>query len=81
MIQIDIDAGLNWADDADRNIVKLPSAGTGLQAGSIAVAGRPGWWSWVVIDEIDATDGWIYFRQIDSREAADKGELAVTARR
>lgn len=81
MIQIDIDADLNWVDDADRNIAKLPSTGSGLQVGGIAVAGRPGLWSWVVIDEIDATDGWIYFRQIDSREAAQKGELAVAARR
>lgn len=81
MIQIDIDADLNWVDDADRNIAKLPSTGAGLQAGSIAVAGRPGLWSWVVIDEIDTTEGWIYFRQIDSREAAEKGELAVAARR
>lgn len=81
MIQIDFDADLNWVDDADRNIAKLPPAESGLRVGGVAVAGRPGLWSWVVIDEIDTTGGWVYFRQIDSREAAQKGELAVAARR
>ncbi|MBN9608909.1 MAG: hypothetical protein BGO26_15105 [Actinobacteria bacterium 69-20] len=81
MIQIDIDADLNWVDDDDRNIAKLPAGESGLYVGSVAVAGRPGLWSWVFIDEIDTAGGWIYFRQIDSREAAQTGELAVAARR
>lgn len=81
MIQIDVDADLNWVDDDDRNIAKLPEDESGLDVGSVAVAGRPGLWSWVVVEEIDAVGGWVYFRQIDSREAALKGELAVAARR
>lgn len=77
MIQIDIDADLNMVDDADRNMAKLPANAAGLEVGGVAVAGRRGFWSWVVIEEI--TDTSVFFRQVSSREAAAHGDLAVTA--
>lgn len=81
MIQIDIDADLNWVDDDDRHIARLPEITPRVKAGSVVVAGRPGLWSWVVIDEVDTAGGWVYFHQIDPSEAASRGDLAVAARR
>lgn len=77
MIQIDIDADLNMVDDEDRNMARLPKDSTRFEVGSVAVAGRPGFWSWVVIDEITRTS--IYFRQISARDAAAHGDLSVAA--
>lgn len=74
MIQIDIDADLNMVDDEDRNLARLP-ANSSLKVGGVAVAGRPGFWSWVVIEEID--DSTVFFRQVSAREAAAHGDLAV----
>lgn len=76
MIQIDIDADLNMVDDEDRNLARLP-ASSSLNVGGVAVAGRPGFWSWVVIEEIN--DGTAFFRQVSAREAAAHGDLAVPA--
>jgi hypothetical protein len=77
VIHIDIDADLNWVDDDDRNIAKVDGAATRFKAGGVAIAGRPGFWSWVLIDEVDGP--WIYFRQVDSSEAATHGELVIAA--
>ncbi|MGQ0842741.1 MAG: hypothetical protein ACT4QF_01270 [Sporichthyaceae bacterium] len=77
MIQIDIDADLNMVDDDDRNLAPLPLGTSRLKVGEVAVAGRPGFWSWVLIDEI--ADGSVFFRQISSHEAASRSELAVRA--
>lgn len=77
MIQIDIDADLNMVDDDDRNVGRLSVGSSGLRVGGVAVAGRPGFWSWVLIDEI--ADGSVFFHQISSAEAATHGELAVRA--
>lgn len=77
MINIDIDADLNWVDDEDRNIAKVDGAAARYKAGVVAIAGRPGFWSWVLIDEVD--EPWIFFRQIDSREAATHGDVVVAA--
>jgi len=77
MINIDIDADLNWVDDEDRNIAKVDDAATRYKVGDVAIAGRPGYWSWILIDEID--EPWIFFRQIDAREAATHGELVIAA--
>lgn len=74
MIHIDIDADLNMVDDDDRNVARLP-AGSHLAAGQAAVAGRPGFWSWVLIDEV--ADGSAYFHQISAAEAAEHGDLVV----
>lgn len=75
MIQIDIDADLNMVDDDDRNIARLPTNSTGLRVGGVAVAGRPGCWSWVLIEEI--ADASVFFRQISAREAAAHGDLTI----
>ena len=77
MIQIDIDADLNMVDDDDRNLAPLPRNAGHLKVGGVAVAGRPGFWSWVVIDEL--TDTSVFFRQVTAREAAAHGDLAVPA--
>jgi hypothetical protein len=77
MIQIDIDADLNMVDDDDRNVARRPVDMPGLRVGGVAVAGRPGFWSWVVVE--DMTDTSVAFRQISAREAAAFGDLAVAA--
>jgi hypothetical protein len=77
MLQIDIDADLNWVDDQDRNIAKVTGAATQYKPGDVVVAGRPGFWSWALISEVDAP--WVYFRQIDARDAAAHGQLVVAA--
>lgn len=77
MIQIDIDADLSMVDDEDRNFARLPADDARINVGAVAVAGRPGFWSWVQIDEIEDTI--VFFHQISAREAAAHGELAVPA--
>jgi hypothetical protein len=77
VIQIDIDADLNMEDDDERNFARLPLGNPLIKVGAVAVAGRPGNWSWVQIEEIDDTI--VFFRQISAREAAAHGELAVPA--
>jgi hypothetical protein len=77
MIQIDIDADLNMVDDDDRNVARRPVRSSRLRVGGVAVAGRPGLWSWVVIEDIDETS--VVFRQVSAREAAAFGDLAVAA--
>lgn len=74
MIHIDIDADLNMVDDADRNLARLP-AGSRLKAGDVVAAGRPGFWSWVLVDEV--AGGSVFFHQISGGEAAKRGELTV----
>lgn len=76
MISIDIDADLNLVDDECRNVARAPERRR-FQPGDVAVAGRPGFWSWVLIDEV--TTGSIYFRQISGREAATHGDLIALA--
>lgn len=77
MTHIDIEADLNWVDDEDRNIAKVDGGATRYKAGDVAIAGRPGFWSWVLIDDVDGS--WIYFRQVDAREATTHGELVIAA--
>lgn len=77
MIQIDLDADLNMVDDDDHNVARRPADAAHLQVGGIAVAGRPGFWSWVVIDEL--TDTSVVFHQVTAREAAAIGELTIAA--
>jgi hypothetical protein len=77
VIQIDIGADLSMVDDEDRNFARLPADTARIKVGAVAVAGRPGFWSWVQIDEIEDTI--VFFHQINAREAAAHGELAVPA--
>lgn len=62
-----IDADLHMEDDIGRNIGRLPQGQPWLVPGVVATAGRPGAWSWVVVDEVD--DGFVYFHQVSAREA------------
>lgn len=77
MIQIDIDADLSMVDDQDRNFARLPVGTRRIEVGAVAVAGRPGFWSWVQVDEIDDTI--VFFHQISTREARARGEIAIAA--
>lgn len=79
MLQIDIDADLNMVDDEDRNFARLPLSANHLRVGGVAAAGRPGAWSWVVIDEIDTQHGLVFFHQVDSAEARVHGQLVLAA--
>jgi hypothetical protein len=78
VLQIDFDADLNWVDDQNRNIAKVPGAAQRYTPGDVAVAGRPGIWSWAVIDEVD--DPWVYFWQVTAEEARGRGKLVVAAK-
>jgi hypothetical protein len=51
------------------------AAATRYKPGDVAVAGRPGFWSWALISEVDGP--WVYFQQIDARDAATHGQLVV----
>jgi hypothetical protein len=77
VIQIDIDADLNMVDDENRNMARLPRDASHLKVGGVVVAGRPGFWSWVRIEEITGIS--VFFRQINASEAAAYGDLSVAA--
>ena len=76
MIYIDLDADLNMEDDDGRNLTRVPQPGPKPSVGSVLVAGRPHFWSWVVIDEV--ADGVAYFHQVSAKQAATIAPL-VTA--
>jgi len=76
MIYIDLDADLNMEDDDGRNLARIPPSATQPIVGSVLVAGRPHFWSWVVIDEV--ADGIAYFHQVSARHAATIAQLVVT---
>lgn len=77
MIQIDIDADLNWVDDEDRNIGEVPNASQRFQVGAVVIAGRPGGATWALIEEID--DPWVFFRPITATEARERGAVELAA--
>lgn len=77
MIQIDIDADLQMEDDEERNFARLPADNPRIHVGAVAIAGRPGLWSWVLIDEIDGDI--VFFHQIDRGEAEEHGQLVLWA--
>lgn len=76
MIVIDLPADLHMEDDEGRNVARLPD-GTAFTAGAVVVAGFPGFWSWALIDEVSA--GFVFFRRITAKQAAERAELAVLA--
>lgn len=78
MIQIDIDADLMLVDDDDRYIGRPPVDAGRLHVGGVALAGRPGGYTWALIEEI--TDDAVYFRPISEAEATRHGALVVAAR-
>lgn len=68
MIHIDLDADLNMERDDGRNFTRVPKSAKRPLVGSVLVAGRPGFWSWVVIDEVD--DLIVCFHQVSAKHAA-----------
>jgi len=77
MIYIDLPADLNLEDDEGRNIARLAEAVTPekVTAGEVLVAGAPRAWSWAVVEAVE--DGFVHFRQVSAREAAQRGSLVV----
>ena len=77
MIYIDLPADLNMEDDLGRNLARLADAinPDAVTTGAVLVAGAAGAWSWVVIDAVE--DGFVYFRQVSAREAAQRGSLVA----
>jgi hypothetical protein len=77
MIQIDLDADLNWVDDEDRNIGKATNAAARFKVGDVVIAGRPGGRTWAIIEEVD--DPWVFFRPISVEQARTHGTLDLAA--
>lgn len=76
MIYLDLDADLNMEDDNGRNFARVASPALLPAVGDVLVAGRPDFWSWVVIDlDGDAEGEIIYFHQVSARHAASPSTL------
>jgi hypothetical protein len=77
MIYIDLPADLNLEDDEGRNIARLAEAITPerVTRGAVLVAGAPRAWSWAVVEAVE--DGFVYFRQVSARDAAQRGPLVA----
>lgn len=73
MIYIDLDADLNMEDDDGRNFARVIPPVTPPAVGDVRVAGRPDFWSWVVIDDVDGEI--VYFHQVSTRHAASLATL------
>jgi hypothetical protein len=73
VIYIDLPADLNLEDDQGRNIARLADAVTPetVTPRAVLVAGAPRAWSWAVVEAVG--DGFVYFRQVSAREAAQRG--------
>lgn len=46
-----------------------------VKPGALLVAGTPHAWSWAVVEVVE--DGFVYFRQVSGREAAQRGSLVA----
>lgn len=77
MIYIDLDADLNMEDDEGRNFSRATPP-TAAPAVGVLVAGRPDFWSWVVVDVVE--DDVAYFHQVSTRHAASVASLVATCR-
>ena len=75
MIYIDLDADLNMEDDNGRNFTRVAPPASAPAAGSVLVAGRPDFWSWVVVDDVDGEI--VYFHQVSARHAASLAKLVT----
>jgi hypothetical protein len=77
MIYIDLPADLNAEDDEGRNIARLADAVTPerVTPGALLVAGASRAWSWAVVEAVEK--GFVYFRQVSAREAAQHGSLVA----
>ena len=80
MIYIDLDADLSMEDDEERNITVVEAVDVRPPVGSALIAGRPKFWSWVVIDAVEELgDGkaLVTFHQVSAKQAASVGPLVV----
>jgi hypothetical protein len=77
MIYIDLPADLNLEDDQGRNVARLAEAVTPetVMPGTVLVVGAPRAWSWAIVEAVE--DGFVYFRQVSGREAAQRGSLVA----
>lgn len=75
MIYIDLEADLNMEDDDGRNLARMTPQATPPAVGDVLVAGRPDFWSWVVIDEVDGQT--VYFHQVSTRRASELATLVA----
>ena len=77
MIYIDLPADLNLEDDQGRNIARLAEAVApeAVTPEAVLVAGAPRAWSWAVVEAVEA--GFVHFRQVSAREAAQHGSLVA----
>lgn len=80
MIVIDLDADLNMEDDEGRNFTVVEAEAERPVLGRAVVAGRPDFWSWVVVDSIEEISGGsaiVTFRQVSAKGAAAIGPLVA----
>lgn len=80
MIYIDLDADLSMEDDEGRNITLVDADVVRPPLGSVLVAGRPKFWSWVVIDaveELPTGKALVTFHQVSAKHAASIAPLVV----
>jgi hypothetical protein len=75
MIYIDLEADLNMEDDGGRNFTRLPTSSAPPRVGSVLVAGRPKFWSWAVIDDVEGNI--VYFHQVTAKQAASLAPLVT----
>ncbi len=66
MPHIDLPADLNWVDDDGLNLARVPV--DGVPHDRFVVAGTQEAWTWALIE--DVAEGWVRFRQVTAREAA-----------
>jgi hypothetical protein len=77
MIYIGLPADLNLEDDQGRNVARLADAVApeAVTPGAVLVAGVPRAWSWTVVGAVE--EGLVYFHQVSTREAAQRGPLVA----
>jgi hypothetical protein len=75
VIYIDLPADMNLEDDEGRNIARLADAVAPdtVTPGAVLVADGPRAWSWAVVEGVDS--GFVYFRQVSARDAAQRRSL------
>lgn len=82
MIYIDLDADLNMHDDDGRNLAVIPAGAIRPAAGSVLVAGRARFWSWVVVDTVHeepSGTALAYFHQVSAKHAASIAPFVTAA--
>jgi hypothetical protein len=80
MLYIDLDADLSMEDDNGRNLAVLAPGVARPAVGQALVAGRPKFWSWAIIDNVEEQPtgkAIVTFRQVSAKDAARVGPLVV----